>query len=353
MKAEKVYFKIEGSFITDFCRKRVLEGAWRHAVYILKECIIGSDSIIIDQILTCKKRFIGTNNLKLVNEDQSRDEVIEYKKTLKFQYGGMLYIPGSSIYWQPYAVISSFGPNDLGHDARDQRDFPVPATSRAWAGIKRSNRKGYDSVMYYAENQGDAAALLAVNREDKWVLWTKVQDPPLFVKSFSPADGAQKALNAWLKIGHHLQSRGHKEWFEPIKKPAAKKPKKKVKKPEKIASWHISDLEEIASCESGWLDRRGQFYRCAYMEHIGMAIAICEKLLGRSKDEDGYPYNHESYLETLGWCKLKNEAGPKYWRWWPGKKKLTQSQCGVILYWFAKRGKEIPPHLEGKLEDTE
>lgn len=84
---------------------------------------------------------------------------------------------------------------------------------------------------------------------------------------------------------------------------------------------------EITS-DCGWLSPDGKFYRCAYMEHISLAIR-----LGRD----------EVRLEKLGWIKVQEN---KFW----GdllcdggeRAKVTQKQRDLVFDYCTKNGLQLP-----------
>jgi len=80
--------------------------------------------------------------------------------------------------------------------------------------------------------------------------------------------------------------------------------------------------ERSISTDSGWLSPEGKFYRCGYMEHIGMARRL------------GF---QESSLEKLGWVKLTTGHG-----FLAPDRDVTQSQIDMIWDYCQEHGEEMP-----------
>lgn len=372
-EAEKVYFKIDGQFITDFARTRVIEGCWRHAMSILSS-ISGTDYELSEQILKCKKRFVGTNTFKLVDEDPERDKVKEYLAILHYQYAELLYIPGPGTYWRPYAYVSGYGPDDYHNNQPSNNHRPA---GWPWPYAKGGQKRGMPALacgraLHYIERPGvDATHLLVVpqgNTYESWVFFQRVSDPPLWTCDLDAVDDPQKALDAHIKSKRPFEERGWYQWYADEKQPearglgkwsAGKSTATEVPEPEPLPEQKYSgpphsetDVERIAKFESGWLDRAGRFYPCGYSEHRSMAEHICEMVLKMDLDnldeeDDEVSYRDaEVYLDKKGWAKRTIAAGG-VWLW--DCDRLTKIQMNVIATWYSSRDEKIPVLLQYRL----
>lgn len=374
MTTEMISFKVEGQFITDFARTRVIEGCWRHALSIL-DSICGTDYELRMQILRCEKRFVGVNTFELVDEDPERDEVKKYLELLRYQYGELLYFPGPGTYWRPYAYTSGYGPEDFHNqelNGNRPAGWPIPYTRFSQG---QANPLSGGRALYYIDNPGiDAMHLLVVPDAptyETYVFWRRIVDPPLWAVELGASDDPQTVLDMHLKAGRHLEERGWAQSFGDTKKPearglgkwsAGKTPQEP--EPEPIPEQKYDgpppstyDVKEIAKFESGWLDRKGNFYSCGYSEHRMVAEHICEMVLKVDLDnleDEEDPDNKlffmdgERYLDIKGWAK-RTIAANGVWLW--DCDRLTKAQKNVIMSWYSIRGEKVPELLKYRMED--
>lgn len=375
MTTEMISFKIEGQFITDFARTRLIEGCWRHAMSILSS-ISGTDYELSEQILKCKKRFVGTNTFKLVDEDPERDEVKNYLEILHYQYAELLYIPGPGTYWRPYAYVSGFGPNDYLNN--QERNNHRPA-GWPWPYSRGGQKAGMPALacgraLHYIERPGeDATCLLKVpkgNTFESWVFFQRVPDPPLWACDLDAVDDPQKALDAHLKSKRPFEERGWVQWYGDLEgedahwgaRDRTKTEPRPIPEPEPLPEQKYDgpphsemNVEKIAKHESGWLDRTGRFYPCGYSEHRAMAEHICEMVLKvdldnlDEEDEEVSYRDAEIYLDKKGWAK-RTIAADGVWLW--DCDRLTKAQMNVIMSWYTIRGEKVPFLIKHRLEDN-
>lgn len=364
MATKTVGFSVEGQFITDFARQRVIEGCWRHAMTVL-ECLEGTTHEHRTQVLKAEKRFVGVNTFELEDEDSKRDGVADYLETLNYQYGGLLHFSGPGSFWKPYAYVDGYGWHDMDGTSRKVKWRTRPSGWPFDLVMDRDSISGErfpicGRAMHYADDwTQDAGLCLKVPGAptgEAIVLWERVDDPPMFAAEMGASDKPQEVLDAWIKAGRPLERRGHSQEYPNDKGPRsglfAVSKKKKAKEPEPEEEpapeyseppESLTDMEDIAKRVSGWLDRQGRFYPCDEAAHRMMAEHICETVLDEHETRDA-----EKYLDKKGWAKRTLGAGG-HWFW--DADRLTKRQKDVIMSWYAIRGEKIPVTLKYRFED--
>lgn len=365
MTTQMIGFKIDGQFITDFARQRVIEGCWRHAMSTL-DCISGTDYEIRVRILKGEKRFVGVNTFNLEDEDPEREVVKKYLETLHYQYGELLYCPGPGTYWRPYGYVSGYGPQDLGGDRRAE----FCARPRGWpwsyeAGSSISGNRGLacGRALHYIDSPRDDALLSLVVPDaptyEAWVMWKRVEDPPLWAAELGAMEKPQDVLDAHRKARRPFEHRGWVQSYGDLEGEEAhwgargqtRTEPRPLPEPEPIPEQEYDgppestcDIEEIAKRESGWLDREGRFYPCGYSGHRECAEHICATVLDEQEVDDG-----DQHLDAKGWAKRTLGAGG-VWLW--DTDKLTKAQKDIILLWYSYRKEKIPFLVKHRIENS-
>ena len=214
---DTVGFKIHGDYMTEFTRTRVLEGRWDHAFEILFDGLGGGQpgGITRDQVFSI---LSGDAKLEGVNEvDIFADDAAEYKQSLQNAYAGC-YVTSDGRYMRPYAVVTSWGPED--YQADDEWASGRPSRTRS-----RGNKFAHRSY-YYADRDDDVMHTLSLPRDyplrdgvyfsEYDVLFKEVRNFPVGIVNVGGVSGAQGALNAFLAAGLMLRETGHTPRFPSI-----------------------------------------------------------------------------------------------------------------------------------------
>lgn len=112
MSSTSVGFTITGHFITEHSRNLVIEGKIREAERLLLECVVGLDHKDMRDILTGKKKFVGSDGTRGSIIELVDDNNTEMQKEFDRLFAGIVY--DSKNYWIPYASVVGWGPRDVG-----------------------------------------------------------------------------------------------------------------------------------------------------------------------------------------------------------------------------------------------
>lgn len=184
----KACFTIDGDWLCDFARQRVIEGRWDHAVKTL-ECLEG---ITLDQIISVLKgdsKLTGDSNSGV---DLEPDDAAAYKEELRYQFAGIWNNAGR--YMRPYAIVTSWGPDDM-----------KPAD------VSRKYRWQHSSEYYANDPRTDLVVNLKVEGQDLThgdILWEEVHNFPLLVIDAYSRINAQAAFEEYQKY-HTIEERGY------------------------------------------------------------------------------------------------------------------------------------------------
>ncbi len=197
-------FSIEGEWLTNFSRTRVLEDRLDHAIDVLKCC----DDLPLEDILDIlkgTKKLSGINELYLEEDTPSED----YTRDLKFMFGGTVKYNGR--YFRPYMYVSKFGPKDLKnpHGLTEGSDNRMCFTNKGKTDVSASIR-----ALYYANNPtSDIIKYLDINGIETPVLFGEVCNFPYLV--VDAHEGFQEALNEYLSI-RVLEETGHDDYVDEV-----------------------------------------------------------------------------------------------------------------------------------------
>ncbi len=186
--------------MTDLARVRCIEGRWDHGYRILFEGLHGISSDQCYAILRGNAKLTGVNDLLMEADDDA-----EWKAKLAYHHGGV-WMTHSGRYLRPYAVVTSWGSNDMIHADKITPDSD--SVRRSVCSYDHDYREMAGRSLFYADDpKRDVSKMLTITgypeiprRRDGTVavLFAEVQSHPF---QLAPAhDTAQKALDAFLKV---------------------------------------------------------------------------------------------------------------------------------------------------------
>lgn len=184
-KAQSACFTVDGDWLADFARTRVIEGRWDHAVKLL-ETLHG---ISMDQIIAVLKgdATLTGDSTTGIGFKKANDK--KHKQRLDYMFGGAWNNGGR--YMRPYALVTAWGPDDMVEKV----------TSRG--------RWQHTSIYYANDPQRDVCLHLKCENDvfdHGDVLWAEVTNFPHLIVDASHE--AQEALDLWRK-DHKLEGRGY------------------------------------------------------------------------------------------------------------------------------------------------
>lgn len=330
-----VSFRVSGEFITEMSRNIFAEGRWRRAFNFLIESVEGLSVEQAIDVLTGKKKFIGINEIDLVDDE---DEHLEYDEIVQYHYGAIYELKNN--FYQPYAYVDSYCEDDLvgpGHDGLNKHH---PHCTH-----RMSTSRKVDSIwraLYYSDDgTNDCALSLNLNEyhneaatRDVVVLFKMVQMPPFWMTTTTYP---QESLDAFLISGHMLQRRGgfcriaaregfydklRNENLEPVNSseiPIGLSPSFvqdmanatgiDPETIESLTSEHDFDSQPLTDSDLisnyGYVLLDGSFYGCRFFEHKALATRILKHVVGipADKKEDAEK-DPDKYGENLGWVKI-------------------------------------------------
>jgi|SRR5579859_330637 len=173
--AERVCFSIEGEWLANFARTRVMEGAWESALQILvRDCSCTHEQAI--QILKGHATFTGVSS----DEDGLGWKELPPKgKIAKDMQHQLDYLYGAVFkhgdkYWKPYAYVQGWGPEDMKFNHEYSGSRNILGSSERQKYLLRS--------LYYANDPGRDMLIYIDAAPDKIsdVLCEETPMPPLW-----------------------------------------------------------------------------------------------------------------------------------------------------------------------------
>lgn len=354
-----IHFSIDGEYLTRLARNLVIEEEWKKAVNILKEGICGVGYDIIFSVLNGNQKFIGINDLELVEDDD-----VEYKNYLRRNFSGLVDYKNSM--WRPYAYVVANCKHDIATEMLQKNKhnrYYGPKIPEKYDGhfqewsIARS-------TYYMNDKKNDLAVSLNYKNDDRqevYVLWEKVEAP--FWLENSTRD-FQKGLDDFCKYGKlegrvcsACQNDKYAETLyaeQPGDAPAKflegyiveskRKHKEKLKQEELVVEKYERDIvkrmsEHSLNTHFGWLSPQGILMPCQYMEHCSIAQVIAEYEYGYGKDGFETPIQADDLMFKKGWIKLEKMK----WHFENNISPLvTQSQFDTICEYAEKYELKIP-----------
>lgn len=207
-------FIVEGKFMTDFARTRVIEGRYDHAYRFLHEGLDGISSDQVISILNGDHKLIGVNDVEMVEDGDA-----EWKQRLLEMFGGT-WVTSNGRFMRPYAIVTSWGPDDMSAGPSITRDSDSV--------MDRGRNQHAGSSLYYADDpRNDALKILrtdvkkivddydvAPDKHGRYhFLFQEVRNYPF---QLVPAHSeAQAALDQYVAVGRRLKRVGYAERFPP------------------------------------------------------------------------------------------------------------------------------------------
>ena len=212
-----VTFKIDGEWMTNIARARVIEDRFDHGYRILHE---GLHGITADQVLSILRgdhKLIGINDVDMVPDDDQ-----EWKDKLRYRFAGV-WVTSQGRFLRPYAVVTSWGPDDMPF-----ADKLTPDSDSVYSKRITGGELGGRDLFYADDYKRDVRKDLRVPRtmfpeaaRDKAhclsVLFREVRGFPMVL--VNAHHDAQQALDDFFAAGLHLEERGYmqtfpREWFK-------------------------------------------------------------------------------------------------------------------------------------------
>ncbi|WP_439398535.1 PEP-utilizing enzyme [Bradyrhizobium sp. PMVTL-01] len=254
MSITEACFKVEGRFMTEIARTRVIEGRYDHGYRILHDGLHGISSDQVISILNGDCKLIGVNEVELVEDGD-----VEWKKRLLEMFGGT-WVTSSGRFMRPYAVVTSWGPDDMSSGDRITKD------SDSIKG-KRDRQEHAGSSLYYADDpQRDVLKVLRTDLKsivDDWdlapdkhgryhFLFQEVRNYPF---QLVPAHSeAQAALDQYVAVGRRLKRVGYAERF-PAERYRVRYETNDPTEPRPAVESHFNHATEIAQRDAREIGR--------------------------------------------------------------------------------------------------
>lgn len=390
MTTQTVGFTITGEFVTEHARDLLIEGDWEGAYRFLTNYIDGIDHEIAVSLLKGEKRLTGkaggeVNTLDL--EDETPERRAEIEERCNYLWAGTVRVRPD--YLKPYAVVTNFGPQDVGAagtHGNDKYDLPpedvgcIPGNS-----AKISKWNASRCCEYMNDQRNDHVYLVKCPDGDtRFVLFEKVNATPIWWEPIScGGDWQTEAVSQWVETHGAFPERGHQQTFEnrstfddfrdaideldpdDVNDEVSRRLdtimsggdrgdflKEQMKSQiEKLGVGMDSDaiagtvdyifqtgdgdvppeaVEPDADTKYGWITRDGKFYACAYHHHAELAGRIF-KFVERMEEP---PADPEKAGDDAGWLKLTKSAfGGKFSAY--HTKPLTERQKRTLEDWAA------------------
>lgn len=218
MSAQALRFTIAGDFMADFARTRVLERRWDAAVKLLQDL----QGITMDQIVSILKgeqTLNGDSNVGIGMEPWGDcDAKAQYLYDLAYIFTGC-YVDSEGRFLRPYAIVTSWGPEDYDYGAR--------VTKGSDSALDRRGNERAGCSLFYANDPArdvlrhcryDAAPMTTGRHKDGTsdVLFEEVRGFPTILMDASRLNDAQSALDAFIDAGHTLREVGYVQLFPPV-----------------------------------------------------------------------------------------------------------------------------------------
>lgn len=343
MTTATLHFRIEGQYVTDLARNLVEEGRWQLGLKMLATDISGSSYDIAVEVLRGEKRFVGVNNMELLDETEERRAA--WQARVDYQFAGIC--SQHNRLWKPYAYVTHYTREDMlaaamtknRYNAYNSRGVPTKgAAMRQWSAARAT---------YYMDDQLDDIAIPSEDAEQYGVatLWQLVQYPPPFW--IEPTRDWQVALREFMAV--------HETGLEP--RSVVSKPKKTPEDERKdlearnrdIDTWHAQERVRIGEflrqnphdldTGNGWLDLKGRLVPCQYHEHLYYAQILVEQrypeAASRGRPDDVLRGRGYVKLQRFDWVSLYSDG-----------ERVTQAQFDTLVEYAAKHNMAVPEGLE-------
>jgi hypothetical protein len=293
-------FTIDGEWLCDFARTRVIEGRWDHALKIL-ETLHGISIDQMVQVLKGDAKLTGDSNTGIGFEP---DDDAEYKTRLQYMFGGVWNNAGR--YMRAYAAVTAWGPDDMTPEDR----------------FERKNRYRHNSLYYANDPRRDVVLSLECEFGDLKktdVLWEDFSNfPHLLVDAYSNMD-AQKALDAnprrMEERGYHGGRRWVQELDEAQRQGSVVASERFTTAPPAAVPGNPETLAEAkrAMVEGEWKNTAPKFESSGVAQ--GNLAAFIEKMTGPEITDEQIEEYRKQIVEQAGdnWLELKYDpTGENY-----------------------------------------
>lgn len=210
---KEITFKIEGDYITDISRQKLLEDGWKSALKIL-DCIDGLSTDEKFEILRGNKYLSGSNDLSL--EDDTRTEGQDYRDSLLKKVSSLFLF--NSKQYEPYAVVDSWCDEDFNHGIifNDlSREVCKKFETKLYDDYELGNKSYADNhphgrSLHYADNPDeDFAFIVPLQSKSQYkakvVIFREVQtEVPYFLENLI----SSSPISAIESLAHQLDRRG-------------------------------------------------------------------------------------------------------------------------------------------------
>lgn len=199
MSTAYAHFRIEGKFLTGFCRDLVCEGRWGDALRLLVEDLEGMTWDLAIGILRGASKLAGSSDspegVHLEDDSEDDPETAAYLQRARSFYAGRF--RDGETWYRPYAFITDYGPCDVPSGGIASYRF-----LRGWSD---------ERMLFYADDRdadrvGVYTFVYNGERRTSAVLFQRTNPPPVWWAS--NANSPRKALDEWLASGRTLDERG-------------------------------------------------------------------------------------------------------------------------------------------------
>ena len=199
---KKLYFTIDGKFISEFARTRVIEGAWDSALKMLVDDIPGITHEQAIAILKGDADLVGSaqiggpeSTLTFKRQRKNNDVAMGMKERLDYMYDTVF--RHSDVYYQPYAMVTSWGPEDIAFAKAYKGQYNVVGPSK-FSIFDRDIRLCHRSL-YYARDKVKDLLVYVPDSRGKYsaVLCERVGPPPIWYDV--PINRAEEHLSEVLR----------------------------------------------------------------------------------------------------------------------------------------------------------
>lgn len=302
-RSEAVCFRIDGEWLTDHCRGLVTEGRWRLALSTLMDGLPGISADEVFSVLKGTHKLLGVNEVIIVPEDRA-EVLTKYHELIRYQFGGLWLRPGREL-WQPYAIVTHLGSEDLPSDV----------------GSRDRERWGRRRILHYADDPANdlSTDLRPPGDFGLAVLWRRVQDPPPWIDGHR--DSAD-ALTKFKALGRGLQERGADLDAPSLWSTAARamgliaghsgpgdvlidglglsgkmaEAAHAVMDTSDPITPEPPQLDTALCSESGYILTNGDFYGCKYMQHPRLAANLLHWLYDVQVDDPQIEADRRNWL---------------------------------------------------------
>ncbi|MBY0361835.1 MAG: hypothetical protein K2X45_07995 [Phreatobacter sp.] len=209
----RAFFSITGDFITEKARDFVLEKRFDQAVKFLQDTCPGMSLDQAFEILKGNKKLVGENQVDFVDDDDQ-----DWKSELADMFSGMWITPQGR-FMRPYAVVTSWGPEDMRHADRltSESDSLFVRNRLSPGGQEYMGR----NLFYARDERNDVAKLVRLpadvaagipDHEGQYaVLFAEERNVPALLITVHKT--AQEAADAFLKDDRTLSRVGYEQQF--------------------------------------------------------------------------------------------------------------------------------------------